>query len=245
MALVEEANTTDALEFVSIDASSRPQVFQFFHDHPDTTSIVSCIGVLSRDYHHARAANADTNTNIAAGMCHPKLLPAANKFVYVSSEPYHKHLPFVFNRKITLKGYFHGKQGAEEGITKNLKHRGFILRPGFIYGTRYQSVPSLTTTGGGAALAMPLWMIGKPLDLLLSSVGGRKLLAPPCDVEVLAEAAVRACDWAFLGPEYELTGIADYYRMKEICQRTDPALTQKTQHKEEEEMNSETKEEKA
>ncbi|EPY30687.1 hypothetical protein STCU_03943 [Strigomonas culicis] len=218
--MAEGVGEADALEFVSLDASSRQQVFNFMHDHPDAVGVISAVGLLTRDYHLARQMNGDTATHMAAGMCHPRLLPHARKFVYISAEPYHRHFPYLIGHKRLLKGYFQGKRIGEEAVLKNLGDRGLVLRPGFIYGTRF--VGLTTATGTGAVLALPLWLVGKPLDWLLSAVGGRRLFAPPTDVEVLAEAAVRACAWATL-PDKNVSGIADVYKMKEMAAAPDPA----------------------
>lgn len=210
-----------ALQFVSIDAASRAQVFDFMHDNPDTTAVVSCVGLLTRDYHLAREVNGDTNTNIAAGFAHERLLPRATKLVYLSAEPYNKYDPYIIGSKHLLKGYFHGKENGEKAVLRNLGTRGAVLRPGFIYGTRHVTAPS-GTADAGRLVPLPLGVVGWPLEVVLRAVGGRKLLTPPVHVDVVAEAAVRACDWAGLGGAHEVHGIVDVYRMHDICAMEDP-----------------------
>lgn len=46
----EHQNSHSALQFVSINASNRAQVFDFFYDNPDTYAVISCVGKLTRDY---------------------------------------------------------------------------------------------------------------------------------------------------------------------------------------------------
>lgn len=228
--LVDAVNSVaaeNALDFVAIDAASRSQVFHFMHDHPDATAVISCIGSLVRDYDEARELNADTNINIAAGVCHEKLLPNAKKMVYVSAEPYNTYTPII-GSKALLKGYFHGKAAAEQAVLQNLKERGVVLRPGFIYGTRYVPVSSAVNTAG-SVLPLPLGWVGYPLDVVLRAVGGRKLFTPPVHVEVVAECAIRACEWAGL-PEKEFSGVVDVYKMHEVHDQEDGTLPAARKH---------------
>lgn len=211
-----------ALSFVGIDASSRQQVFHFMNDHPDATAVVSAVGLLTRNYEDARQSNGDANTNIAAGICHEKLMPAVSKFVYVSAEPYNTYMPRTVGSRRLLKGYFCGKRIAERAVLDNMAKRGVVLRPGFIYGTRFLSVPSATNEAG-TVIPIPLGLIGKPLDVLLSAVGGTKVFTPPVDVDVVAETTVRALEWADI-PEKDISGIVDVHSMKRICRMEDPTL---------------------
>ncbi|KAG5509688.1 hypothetical protein GH5_05546 [Leishmania sp. Ghana 2012 LV757] len=220
---VHQVDEQNALEFVSIDASSRDQVFHFLHDHHDATAIVNAVGLLTRDYEDARQINGDVMTNIAAGVFHPKLAQAVQKVVYVSAEPYHLYSRRILGNKHLLKGYFHGKRIGEKAVLENLGSTGVVLRPSFIYGTRHVLVTSAANPDAVSTLSLPLGWIGRPLDKLLTAVGGGKLLMPPVSVDVVAEAAVRACAWANQ-PDKDIHGICDVYRMHDICNAVDPSL---------------------
>ncbi|KAG5483288.1 hypothetical protein LSCM1_04830 [Leishmania martiniquensis] len=220
---VHQVDEQNALEFVSIDATSRDQVFHFLHDHPDATAIVNAVGLLTCHYEDARQINGDVMTNIAAGVFHPKLVQAVQKVVYVSAEPYNLYSPRILGSKYLLKGYFHGKRIGEKAVLENLGTKGVVLRPSFIYGTRHVLVTSAANPDAVSTLSLPLGWIGRPLDKLLTAVGGGKLLIPPVSLDVVAEAAVRACAWAH-EPGMDVHGICDVYRMHEICDAVDPLL---------------------
>lgn len=219
--MAHEADEEGALEFVSIDGSSRDQVLHFLHDHPDATGIVNAVGLLTRDYDDARQVNGDVMANIAAGVFHPKLANAVQKVVYVSAEPYNLYSRRILGSKRLLKGYFHGKRIGEKAVLDNLGKRGVVLRPSFIYGTRHVLLTSAASPNAVSTLSLPLGWIGLPLDKLLTAVGGGKLLMPPVNADVVAEAAVRAVEWARL-PDRDVHGICDVYRMHEICNADDP-----------------------
>lgn len=221
--MVHQMEEESALEFVSIDGSSRDQVFHFLHDHPDATAVVNAVGLLTRDYEDARQVNGDVMANIAAGVYHPKLAPAVRKVVYVSAEPFHLYSKRIIGSKRLLKGYFHGKRIGEKAVLENLGDKGVVLRPGMIYGTRQVFLTSATNPNAVSTLSIPLSWVGYPLEKLLWAVGGRKLLTPPVDVNVVAETAVRACEWAGQ-PELDFHGICDVYRMHEICDKADPTV---------------------
>ena len=223
--MVHEMDEETALEFVSIDASSRDQVFHFLHDHPDATAVINTVGLLTRDYDDARQANGDAMTNIAAGVYHPKLAPAVRKVVYVSAEPYNLYSKRIIGSKHVLKGYFHGKRIGEKAVLENLGEKGVVLRPGIIYGTRHLFFTSATNPDAVSTVSIPLSWVGYPLDKLLTAVGGRKLLTPPIDVDVVAETAVRACEWAG-NPSLDFHGICDGYRMHEGGDKVDPPLAE-------------------
>ncbi|KPA77180.1 hypothetical protein ABB37_07099 [Leptomonas pyrrhocoris] len=223
MRMVHQMEDETALEFVSIDASSRDQVFHLLHDHPDATAVINTVGLLTRHYEEARQVNGDVMSNIAAGVYHPKLVPAVRKVVYVSAEPYNLYSKRILGSKRMLKGYFHGKRIGEKAVLDNLGVKGVVLRPGMIYGTRQVFVTSATNPNAVTTLSIPLGWIGYPLDKLLTAVGGRKLLTPPVDVDVVAETAVRACEWAN-NAALAFHGICDVYRMHEICNTADPSL---------------------
>ncbi|EKF98753.1 hypothetical protein TCSYLVIO_010343 [Trypanosoma cruzi] len=172
------------LEFVSLDATSRSQVFHFIEDNPDATAVVSCIGVLTRDHNEARRVCGDANVNIAAALYERG--KGVRRMVLVSAEPYHEALPVLGSRWL-LKGYFYGKKIAERAVLENLGDRGVVLRPGFIYGTRYLPL-------GEGFVPLPLWLLGRPLEAVLRPLHRGGILLPPVDVDVVAEAAVRAID---------------------------------------------------
>ncbi|KPI84050.1 hypothetical protein ABL78_6895 [Leptomonas seymouri] len=227
--MVYEMEDEAALEFISIDASSRDQVFHFLHDHPDATAVINAVGLLTRNYDDARQANGDVMSNIAAGVYHPKLVPAVRKVVYVSAEPYHLYSSRIVGSKRLLKGYFHGKRIGEKAVLNNLGERGVVLRPSMIYGTRHILLHAPASPEAVTTLSIPLGWIGYPLDKLLTMVGGGKLLTPPVDVDVVAETAVRACEWAD-NTALSFHGICDVYRMHEICHRADPSLGDVAKH---------------
>ncbi|CBZ24887.1 conserved hypothetical protein [Leishmania mexicana MHOM/GT/2001/U1103] len=221
--MVHQMDEENALEFVSIDATSRDQVFHFLHDHPDATAVVNAVGLLTRNYEDARQVNGDVMTNIAAGVFHPKLAQAVQKVVYVSAEPYNLYSRRILGSKHLLKGYFHGKRIGEKAVLENLGNKGVVLRPSFIYGTRHVLVTSAVNPDAVSTLSLPLGWIGLPLDKLLTAIGGGKVLMPPVSVDVVAEAAVRACAWAN-HPGNDIHGICDVYRMHHICTAVDPSL---------------------
>ena len=118
-----------------------------------------------------------------------------------------------------LYRYFNGKKRAEEGVKSNFGDNGYILRPGFIYGTRYvdgYSIPLwpfgkyvitiririllyiLYTLYGLWTLYIHIIILYRPLDFflglpLLSQLkhlpGMRALLARPIDVNALGKVA--------------------------------------------------------
>ncbi|TPP46212.1 hypothetical protein CGC21_4555 [Leishmania donovani] len=221
--MVHQMDEENALEFVSIDATSRDQVFHFLHDHSDATAVVNAVGLLTRNYEDARQVNGDVMTNIAAGVFHPKLAQAVQKVVYVSAEPYNLYSRRILGSKYLLKGYFHGKRIGEKAVLENLGNKGVVLRPSFIYGTRHILVASAVNSDAVSTLSLPLGWIGLPFDKLLKAIGGGKLLMPPVSVDVVAEAAVRACAWANQ-PGNDIHGICDVYRMHDICNAVDPSL---------------------
>ncbi|KAF8290007.1 hypothetical protein TcG_03973 [Trypanosoma cruzi] len=197
------------LEFVSLDATSRSQVFHFIEDNPDATAVVSCIGVLTRDHNEARRVCGDANVNIAAALYERG--KGVRRMVLVSAEPYHEALPVLGSRWL-LKGYFYGKKIAERAVLENLGDRGVVLRPGFIYGTRYLPL-------GEGFVPLPLWLLGRPLEAVLRPLHRGGILLPPVDVDVVAEAAVRAID------ADAPVGVMDYAKMQELCAESQPRET--------------------
>ncbi|CCW64056.1 unnamed protein product [Phytomonas sp. EM1] len=213
-----EAGSTDALRFTSVDATNPSQVQDMLREHADATVVVSCIGLLTLNYDQAKRVNGEANLNILHGVWDSKLLPNLKKFVYVSAEPFNEYCPSIFGSQYLLKGYFEGKQSVEREVFKNLGECGVVLRPGFIYGTRYATLP-LTQK----VLPVPLGLTGYPLHRLLKTFKGGKLLTPPVDVELVAETAIRACAWSSL-PALNFSGPVNVYKMLELCSISDPTL---------------------
>lgn len=115
------------------------------------------------------------------------------RFVYVSTVE--NNLP-----AFVLRGYFDGKRRTEQALLEAFPHTGVVLRPGFIHGTR--QVP----LGGDKTLALPLWLLGKPLESLFSLPpvrllrdnvpGMQAVLARPIARDDLARVAVAAATGA-------------------------------------------------
>ncbi|RNF26933.1 uncharacterized protein Tco025E_00799 [Trypanosoma conorhini] len=200
------------LEFVSLDATSRAQVFHFLEDHPDATAVVSCIGRLTRDHVEARRICGDANINIAAALYERG--KGVRRVVLVSAAPLHESLPFLGSSWL-LKGYFYGKKIAERAMLENLGDRAVVLRPGLIHGTRYVQL-------GEGFIPLPLWLLGHPLEAALRPLHRGGLLLPPVDVDVVAETAVRA-----IAGETPV-GVLDYYKMRELCAERLPQETPAT-----------------
>lgn len=180
-------------QYVSIDALSRPQVFEFLDDHPDASAIISTIGLLTMDPKDGRRMNGDAAINIAAGMYERKSI---SKFVFVSAADLQPANYF-------LRGYYQGKRAAERAMLDNIPERAAILRPGFVYGNRM--LPQ--------GFSIPLGLVGLPLELVfrpLQSLIPLTLLTPPISVEDVAKAAVYAC----LNPDSK--GIFEYKGMREL-----------------------------
>ncbi|RNF10083.1 hypothetical protein TraAM80_01832 [Trypanosoma rangeli] len=197
------------LEFVSLDATSRSQVFHFLEDHPDATAVVSCIGHLSRDHVEARRICGDANINIAAAVYERG--QGVRRVVLVSAAPLHEFLPLLSSRWL-LKGYFYGKKIAERAVLENLGDRAVVLCPSFIHGTRYVQM-------GEGFIPLPLWLLGRPLEAALRPLHRDGLLLPPVDVDVVAEVVARAIEGQ--AP----VGVLDYYKMQELCREQPPQDT--------------------
>lgn len=130
------------------------------------------------------------------------------RFVYVSTVE--NNLPDFF-----LRGYFHGKRRAEQALQDAYPRTGVILRPGMIHGTR--NVPLPKSVLGVSELPLPLWALGKPLEMLLTLPpfklardnlpGMKALLAPPIARDSLARVAVAAATGGVdaVGPERVLS----------------------------------------
>lgn len=57
--------------------------------------------------------------------------------------------------------YFDGKKKAEDAVLNTFKGKGFVLRPGFIYGTRMVPLPGFLGPILGANLSLPLGFVGR------------------------------------------------------------------------------------
>jgi len=141
------------------------------------TGVVSCIGAFGSNAFMEKM-NGDANvlavqTAAKAGVPH---------FVYVSTVE--NNLP-----EFVLKGYFKGKQRAEEAVLQSFPGgKGVVLRPSFVYGTRQVG-----------SFSLPLAVIGRPMELLFRLPpfpslrqrlpGTQALLAPPVAVQAVAAVA--------------------------------------------------------
>lgn len=90
-----------------------------------------------------------------------------------------------------LRGYFNGKRRAEQALLSAYPENGVVLKPGFMYGTRHIDV-------NGREVQIPLGLVGKPLEMLLSLPGisnlknipgMRAVLARPLDVNTVGRVA--------------------------------------------------------
>lgn len=57
--------------------------------------------------------------------------------------------------------YFDGKRKAEEAVQETFKEKGYVLRPGFIYGTRAIPLPPFMNSVVGPTLSLPLGIFGR------------------------------------------------------------------------------------
>ena len=109
------------------------------------------------------------------------------RFVYLSA--HHYALPAFLQR-----GYFEGKLMAERALADKFGAQGVQIRPSFVYGTRQVG-----------DWGLPLWLLGKPLQLLTNTAPARALaglplvgsvlaplLLPPVSVHAVVRAAVDA-----------------------------------------------------
>ena len=100
--------------------------------------------------------------------------------------------------------YFHGKRRAEDSVLKSKS--GLVVRPSFMYGTRYVSLPN------NATITIPLWLIGKPLEVILRLPGFNKLkyirglraiFSQPLSVEAVGDVIAHAAVYntSFMPPD--------------------------------------------
>lgn len=171
---VSEPWTRD-VEYASIDALERRDVYKFLDTHPDAHSVVSCIGLLSLDKRAARRVNGDPTINIAAA-AHER--PSIEKVAFISAavmKPADK----------LLDAYYYGKQQAEKALIEHLPNRHVILRPGMVHGMR--------NSGG---ISIPTALVGVPMELLftpLHALTGLSMFTPPVSVDIVARAVVEGC----------------------------------------------------
>lgn len=104
--------------------------------------------------------------------------------------------------------YFEGKRRAEQALLEAFPEpgTGVVLRPSFIYGHRKVALRNPLSPSSEAALDVPLNLLGRPLELLLSNPLADKLrnvlpgmqapLAPPISVSDVAAAAVLVAEGA-------------------------------------------------
>lgn len=111
-----------------------------------SSSFISTLGAFGSN-EFMEKVNGDANILV----CSKALELKVPRIVYVSTVE--NNLP-----QFILKGYFNGKKRAEQAIQDAYPDNSFILKPGFIYGSRHVSG---TTT-------IPLGLIGKPAEAILS-----------------------------------------------------------------------------
>jgi nucleoside-diphosphate-sugar epimerase len=70
-------------------------------------------------------------------------------------------LPLTVFPPLVLNSYFQGKKRAEEAVLAAFNNRGFILRPGFIYGIRDVPLPKMPFTASDSTLSVPLNLLGR------------------------------------------------------------------------------------
>ena len=137
---------------------------------------ISCVGAFgSNDW--MEKVNGDANIN-AVSAC---VRAGVERFTFISTVE-NNLPPFI------LSGYFNGKRRAETAVCDAYPTTGTVLRPSFVYGTRRE---------GG--LTIPLGVVGKPLETILSCPGFNQLknvpfmkaiFTPPVSVESVGAVAV-------------------------------------------------------
>ena len=137
---------------------------------------ISCVGAFgSNDW--MEKVNGDANIN-AVSAC---VRAGVQRFTFISTVE-NNLPPFI------LSGYFNGKRRAETAVCDAYPKTGTVLRPSFVYGTRKE---------GGVSI--PLGLIGKPLESILSCPGFNQLknvpfmkaiFTPPVSVESVGAVAV-------------------------------------------------------
>uniref|UniRef100_A0A7S1R0P8 NAD-dependent epimerase/dehydratase domain-containing protein n=1 Tax=Neobodo designis TaxID=312471 RepID=A0A7S1R0P8_NEODS len=196
----EECAWVSNVHWSKVDATKRADVNDFLDYHSDADAVITSIGALTLDHAKARRINGDANVNICSAVYER---PAIRRLVYISAMP-------MYPATSVLKGYYYGKHITERAMGENLQGRGVALRPGMVSGTR------IATSHG---LALPLWLAGKPMELVfrpLYAATGLTILTPPSEVEDVARAALYS---ALQGPIGDGTEVADYYGIKAMSER--------------------------
>ena len=135
-------------------------------------AVVSCIGAFGSN-EFMEKINGDANLLLASEALK---VTDIKRFVYLSTVE--NNLP-----DFVLKGYFNGKKRAEQAILDAYQNQAWILRPGFMYGTRDvpfnlrpPSPTSSSTESSGSILSIPLWLLGRyeytqtfPFSLLVAT----------------------------------------------------------------------------
>jgi uncharacterized protein YbjT (DUF2867 family) len=173
----EHLKDDHGVQWVSGDVF-KPESYQEFLK--GATGVVSCIGAFGSDS-FMQKVNGDANCLAVS----ESLRAGVPQFVFVSTVE--NTLP-----KFVLRGYFEGKRRAEEAVMDAYPHSGTILRPSFVYGCR-----------DVGSTSVPLGLLGKPMQVVLSMPGVKELqnlpgmkalLTPPVSVDdvglVAAAAAV-------------------------------------------------------
>jgi len=169
----------DKVEWISGDVFDEASAGAAFRG---AWAVVSCIGGFGSNEQMLKVCGEATS--VAARSAKDA---GARRFGFVSVHDY--KLPAFISDGV---GYFKGKAAAERSVLDAFPEGGFILRPGFIYGTRLVN-----------GLAVPLDAVGAPVERLTRGgplAGLRKLglplselaLAPPVAVESVAKA-VASC----------------------------------------------------
>jgi hypothetical protein len=75
--------------------------------------------------------------------------------------------PQLFLLKLQLiqnpypRSYFDGKKKAEMAVQNTFKDKGYVLRPGMIYGTRVVPLPDFMASVAGPTMSIPLGFLGR------------------------------------------------------------------------------------
>lgn len=201
-----KAAVAKGIEVVSFSRSGRPSSYDPWADEVTwlagdvfyarwdevlvgATAVVSTLGGFGNEEQMKRI-NGEANT-IAVDAAKEFGIP---KFILISVHDY--NLPSF----LLTSGYFTGKRKAESEVLSKYPSSGVVLRPGFIYGKRKVD-----------GFEIPLDIVGKPLEQLLSSVenftkplsalpASDLILAPPVNVDDVAYAVINAViDDSFFG----------------------------------------------
>lgn len=171
-----------------------PTKEEFAGDLAGSAAVVSCIGVIGGSGESMEQGNGAVNVQAiqqaaAAGV--PKMV-----YVSVSEAVGGAVGDFELRGKygFSLKGYFKGKQQAEEALQRCFPDAAVVLAPTFIYGgAEFGLTPPRVAQGYGSLVekALSLPPIKSLAEGLLPGVLGLALL-PPVSVDSLATAAAAA-----------------------------------------------------